>query len=67
MVKMMGAILPGNSTVELKEFDIPPPESKLFLYVSRDVLKSLLFRIIPEKHHIPFPSLEISFYLFARR
>ena len=25
MVKMMGAILPGNSTVELKEFDIPKP------------------------------------------
>ena len=25
MAKMMGAILPGNSTVELKEFDIPTP------------------------------------------
>ena len=25
MSKMMGAILPGNSTVELKEFDIPKP------------------------------------------
>ena len=25
MAKMMGAILPGNSTVELKEFDIPKP------------------------------------------
>ncbi len=25
MGKMMGAILPGNSTVELKEFDIPKP------------------------------------------
>ena len=24
-VKMMGAILPGNSTVELKEFDVPKP------------------------------------------
>ena len=24
-VKMMGAILPGNSTVELKEFDVPTP------------------------------------------
>ena len=23
--KMMGATLPGNSTVELKEFDIPKP------------------------------------------
>jgi threonine dehydrogenase-like Zn-dependent dehydrogenase len=26
MTKMMGAILPGNSTVELKEFDIPSPD-----------------------------------------
>lgn len=25
MSKMMGAILPGNSTVELKEFDVPAP------------------------------------------
>jgi D-arabinose 1-dehydrogenase-like Zn-dependent alcohol dehydrogenase len=25
MNKMKGAILPGNSTVELKEFDIPAP------------------------------------------
>ena len=25
MAKMMGAILPGNSTVELREFDIPTP------------------------------------------
>ena len=25
MKKMKGAILPGNSTVELKEFDIPTP------------------------------------------
>lgn len=25
MAKMMGAILPGNSTVELKEFDVPTP------------------------------------------
>ena len=24
-VKMIGAVLPGNSTVELKEFDIPEP------------------------------------------
>ena len=24
--KMMGAILPGNSTVELREFDMPKPE-----------------------------------------
>lgn len=23
--KMMGAILPGNSTVELREFDMPKP------------------------------------------
>ena len=23
--KMLGAILPGNSTVELKEFDVPKP------------------------------------------
>ena len=23
--KMLGAILPGNSSVELKEFDVPPP------------------------------------------
>ena len=26
MSKMLGAILPGNSTVELKEFDIPVPK-----------------------------------------
>ena len=25
MEKMMGAILPGNSTVELKEFEVPKP------------------------------------------
>ena len=25
MEKMMGAILPGNSTVELREFDVPKP------------------------------------------
>ena len=25
MSKMKGAILPGNSTVEIKEFDIPTP------------------------------------------
>ena len=24
-VKMLGAILPGNSTVEMKEFDMPTP------------------------------------------
>jgi threonine dehydrogenase-like Zn-dependent dehydrogenase len=24
-IKMMGAILPGHSTVELREFDIPSP------------------------------------------
>ena len=23
--KMIGAVLPGNSTVEMKEFDIPKP------------------------------------------
>ena len=44
MAKMMGAILPGNSTVELKEFDIPKPGLQ-----SAEVISDVFTENIPEK------------------
>ena len=39
--KMMGAVLPGNSTVELREFDVPTPGHVTQLRDYRQALAAL--------------------------
>ncbi len=43
MNKMLGAILPGNSTVELKEFDIPLPGHGEVL-IKDEIIDNMRFR-----------------------
>lgn len=51
MSKMQGAILPGNSTVELKEFDIPTPgHGEVLIKVKSSTICGSDIRCIYRKH-----------------
>ena len=46
MAKMIGAILPGNSTVQLKQFDVPTPGH---VQQSAEVISAVSTESIPER------------------